>query len=718
MRPGWVQCPTRSLYRIWGVMTRDQEIVSNYDEYYNEAYYAWSPYYPLAERDLRFYLGDQWDEKEKQMLFEEGRNQFVFNLVRRNINLITGYQRQNRLSSVAVPIENSDQATADLRTQLLLYILQSSSGYEKISECFGGALKTGMNLATLWMDYRDDPVNGDLRIGREPYNGFICDPYFTQLDWSDCSYVIRRKYLTADQAASLLPGQEKEVFQLQKLGWSRDDKFTWLPYQRQPNGQDLIAFNEFYEQKWKNVPMLVDTETGEFTEWKGSEDSLRQFKDLYPQLKIVEKPTRYIEQHIILNDQYMRTEIDPYGLNEYPMVPFVGIWEPESDLWGLKLQSLIRCQIDPQKESNRRISQMSDLLDSQINSGWLADEDAVVNPRSLFQASQGKVVWRKKDSKPGAVEKIPPAQIPPSMFQLQELYAKNTMEILGINDAAFGATENAQESGIMYMLRQGAALTNLQDVFDNLRYSQRMLSKKILKMVQSWTPEKIQRITNQIPSDAFYDPDSNKYDIAIQEGMLTDTQKQMYFRQLVDLKQLGVPVSGDMLAKAAPIQGKTEFNEEIAAQEKAAAEQAQEQQKLQAQVMDTQSQLSQAKAISDVALAKERFTRAVANLGLEDERAAKAIDDRASAALDRVRAMKELSEMDDERLLRYFTIIHQMEEMGRRKEEQVKEEDVGIAQRGESPQQQQGMGNPLQATPVLEEASFREQINEPQLSEV
>ncbi len=689
-------------------------IVQDYDEYYVEAYYAWSPFYPLAERDLRFYLGDQWDEKEKRLLFEEGRNQFVFNRVRRNINLITGYQRKNRLSSVAIPVENSDQETADIRTQLLLYAMERAEGYRHISDAFGGALKTGFNLATVWMDYREDPVNGDLRIGREPYNGFITDPYFTDLSWSDCSYVIRRKYLAPDQAASLLPGMEKEVYALHKMGWSRDDKFTWLPYQRQPNGQDLIAFNEFYEQKWKKVPMLVDEETGEFTEWTGKEEGLRELVQLYPQLKVVQRPTRYIEKHIILNDEYMKTEINPYGLNEYPFVPFVAIWEPESDLWGLKMQSLIRCMIDPQREANRRRSQMIDMLDSQINSGWIAEEDSVVNPRSLFQASQGKVIWKKRD-KPNALEKVPPAQIPPSMFQLQELFDRDMMEIPGINDAAFGGTESAQESGVMFMLRQGAAIVNLQDIFDNLRFSQKQLSKKILKLIQKWTPEKIQRITNKVPGQEFYDPESTKYDVVVQEGVLTDTQKQMYFRQLVDLKQLGVPVSGKMLAEAAPIQGKTEFIKQIEQEEQQAAEQAKKEAELQAQIMHTQSQMAQAKSISDIALSKERFTRAVANVGLSDERAAAAVEDRASAALDRVRAMKELDSMDDDRLLKYLNIIRMMEQRSEVKEEEIKSDDIALAAKG------QELGDMLAGvSPSPSSGKMGGEIsqNQPQLTEV
>jgi len=687
-------------------MATDLDIIKDFDTLYNEAYYAWDPFFPEAERDLRFYLGDQWDEQEKRKLFQEGRNQFVFNRVRRNVNMVTGYQRKHRLSSVVAPIENSDQKTADQLSQLLLYTMNYGDGYRMISDCFGGALKTGWNLCSLWVDYRDDPINGDIKFNRETYNSFVLDPYFTKLDFSDCGYILRRKYLNVDHVASLLPGQEKEVHALYQMGWERDDKFTWLPYQRQPNGQQLMAYSEMYLQKWRNIPMLVDMETGETSEFDVDNNVVKKFLDTYPQLKVVETPRRYIEMHVILNDHVMRSEINPYDLAEYPFVPFTAIFEPESDQWGLKVQSLIRCMRDPQRESNRRRSQMIDLLDSQINSGWIATENSVVNPRSLFQSSQGKVIWRREDAPPGALEKIPPAQIPPSMFQLQELFDRDMMEIAGINDAAFGQTENAGESGVMMMLRQGAAIVNLQELFDNLRFSQKALSTKVLKLIQKWTPEKVKRIINEDPTQEFYNKEFTKYDVTVQEGILTDTQRQMYFRQLVDLRQLGAPVTGEMLAKSAPIQGKSEYIAELSKLEQQQSQSAQQQQQAQQQLLDSQRQLAQAKAVSDIALSKERFTRSVANMGLEDERASAAVANRADSALKRVKAMKELETIDDDRLLKYITIIRSMEEMNRVKEEQVKEDDVQISARVNEPQQTvPEVGSLLQELPINQEPS-------------
>lgn len=660
----------------------DRHIINTFDTLYNEAYYAWNPYYPEAELDLRYYLGDQWDNQEKQKLFQDGRSTFVFNHVRKIVDFITGYQRQHRASSIILPIEDKDQLASDQLTQLIAHVMMNSEGYRAISDAFSGAMKTGWNLLSIYVDYSDDPINGDIKFNRESYNSFVCDPYFMKQDFSDCNYILRRKYLSQEMVNSMLPGMEKEIADIHKFGWDRDDKFTWLPYQRQPSGMELMAYNEMYQLQYQNVWYIVNQETGEFRKWPGPEDLLDQYLAQFPEITKMKKSEAYIEMTIIVNDQVMKTVVNPYGLNEYPFVPFFCLFEPESDQWDLKVQSKIRAIRDPQKESNRRRSQMVDILDSQINSGWIATEDSVVNPSSLFQSSQGRVIWRKMGAEPGALEKIQPAQVPGSIFQLQELFDRDINQIAGVNDAAFGEIQSANESGVMQMIRQGSSIANLQEIMDNLRYSQKALTKKVVKLIQQWTPQKIQRIINAEPAQELFDPDLSKYDISIQEGIQTDTQKQMYFRQLVDLKQIGAPVTGEMLAKAAPIQGKTEYIQQIEQMEQQQAQQAQQMQQLQMRQLQSVEQMQQAKAISDVALGKERFTRAVANTSLSDERAAAAVEDRSDAALNRVKAIQEMQTIEDDRFIKYLQIIRMMEDMSRKEENEIKKDDLAVAQQG------------------------------------
>jgi hypothetical protein len=647
-----------------------QEIRANFDDAYNKAYYAWNDFYPFADRDLRMYLGDQWDEAEKKELFQQGRSTFVYNLIRPKINMVSGYQKKHRHSSVVVPNESEDTQAADQLTKLLLYIFQFGDGYECVSECFRGSLISGWNLLSLWKDYREDPLNGDIRFGRIPYNGFICDPYFSKRDFSDAGYILRRNYISLEQAKSLLPGDDKELDLLYRIGWERDDKFTWLPYQQQPNGQKMMAYNEFWEQGWEKKKYIYNVLTGDSFPYMGEDSDYFLYAD--PNMELVERMEPYVEQHIIINNEHLKTEKNPYGLNEYPFVPFFCIFEPESSDYVLKVQSLVRVMVDPQREANRRRSQMIDIVESQINSGWIAEEDSCVNPRALYKTSQGQVIWKKKGVEQGALERLQPSQVPPSFFQLTEIHDRDMGTVANITEELLGQADSEQDSGLKVMLRQGAALVGLQDVFDNLRFAQETVSKKCLKMVQEWSPEKLQRILGEPPVDKIKDKQTIKFDISVQEGVLTDTQQHMFFRQLIALKELGEPIPPGLLARAAPLQGKTEYmkamDEWTKQQQEAQAKVAQvEMQKLQ-----SQTELFKSQSIANIGSAKERFTRAVANLGLEDERAAKAVDDRSDAVLKRAQAMKQLESMDDDRIVKLLDMFLRLEEANRVDEEKIK----------------------------------------------
>lgn len=661
-------------------MVRQNNVCKDFDEYYNEAFRAWDPFISEAQTDLDFYLGNQYTSAQRAELNSEGRSALVFNRIQRIINMLTGYQRKHRLSSIITPIESSDQKTSDQLSQLLLYAMQYGNGYQTISDCFGGALKTGFNLMSVWMDYTNDPVNGDICFGRESFKNFLCDPYFTKLDFSDCSYILRRKYLSEDQTVALVPKHKKEIRELAQYGWERDKQFTWLPYQRIWNGQNMMAYNEIWTQGWKASDVLVDTETGEFIDWdKGTKEKFQELQLIYPQLELIKKQKPYVTRKIIINGEFIEEEDNPDSLDEYPFAPFVAIFEPESDNWALRLQSKVRALRDPQLEANTRRNQMVDIIRSQTNTGWVATEGAVVNKESLFQSGQGKVIWRSADAQPGALERLQPAQIPPSMFQLTQLYDQDIMEIAGINDAAFGQSDSAQESGVLALMRQSAALVNSQDLFDNLRFSQKFISQKVTKLIQTWTPAKVQRIIKQEPTEEFYSKNFSKYDCVIQEGLLTDTQRQLFFRQLVDLKALGEPIPPMVLTKAAPLQGKSELIAEIEAYQKQQQEAAQKQAQDQEQFLQTQADYNKAKSISELANAKEHFTRSVANLGLEDERASSAVEDRANATLLRAKAIKELQSLDDDRLIKWLSIIQAMEASSKQKEDEIKQDDVALA---------------------------------------
>ena len=139
-----------------------------------------------------------------------------------------------------------------------------------------------------------------------------------------------------------------------------------------------------------------------------------------------------------------------------------------------------------------------------------------------------------------------------------------------------------------------------------------MVSEKAVKMIQAnYTPEKIRLITKKDPTPEFYSGSFSRYDIVVAEGILTDTQRQTQFAQLVALKQMGIlPPEGDrLIIKNSGLHDKKELQQAVEATQKqqAAMAQAQQQQAMEQQAVVTHS--LNAKAESDQALAAERIAK-------------------------------------------------------------------------------------------------------------
>lgn len=631
----------------------DRNIYNEFTDTYNECYGITNSFYIEAQRDLNFFLGKQWSDDELRMLHAEGRSAYTFNKTMRVINMITGYQRKHRLASVAAPVEDSDQKTSDQLTKLQLHVMQLE-GYECISNAFSGALKTGINFIEIWKDYREDPIDGDIRYTRVPYNGILIDPYFTKLDLSDCNYILRRNFMSRFQASSIIPDAAELIMELPK--YSPDSKFTYMAQNSTDIPEDLLAVDEFWKCGYRQMIMVLDPMTGQSGEIEPDPEAIMYIMQAVPGAQIIPFYKKYVERTLLIGKEVVSMEMNPEGIEVFPFVPFVAEFEPESDLFSMRWQSAIRRIRDPQMESNKRRSQMTDILESSINSGYIAKEDSVVNPRSLFQSGQGKVTWIKGDYQLTDVQPRPSAQIPPSMFQLQQLYDQDMLDILGVNQELLGAASD-DDPGITVKLRQGAGLITLQNYFDRLSVSQKCLGNLTLKFLQQWSPNKVMRIIGEQPTQEFYSKDFGKYDCVVQEGMLTDTQRAMFFYQLIKLKELGEPIPPMLLTKAAPIQGKSDLYKEIQEYSEQQSKLAQEQQQIAEEDRKATLDFTKSQTEYSLAGAEERQTRALSNIGLLSKNLSEADENEGNAVLDRAKAIKELESMDISSIERLLNII-------------------------------------------------------------
>lgn len=661
-----------------------QDIVKEFGENYERAYQQLNTYYAEAYRDLSYSLGNQWSLEEISYLNNQRRSSFTYNMVRRLVNLIEGVQREGRLATKISPIEDASEPTAELMTDVMQYIMTSGMGYEKISQAFRDSLVTGISWICPYLDYRADPVNGDVKFNITNWNDSIWDPFFFEKDMSDCSFWARRKYLDRTTVISLLPDQEDRINAL-PYG-NRDDKFTYMSFARNWGMQKLLNYTEYWRRKWEVRDVLVDMESGETTEWKGPRDRLQFIQALHPNLKIIRKPVRSVELGIIVEGELLYYGKDPWGLDDYPCVPiFGGDYAPTYDLYTWKLQGIVRYIRDPQTELNKRISRHVDLLDSQLNSGWIAKTGAVTNTSSLFKSGNGQVVFIRPDANMEDVQRIMPPDIPQGQMLLTEMFNEIIPNILGINPEMLGMPENekVETAAILAKMRQAAGLISLRGVFDNLAESQKILGQKVMKMMQvNYSPEKVRLITKKEVTPEFYSKQFARYDVIVEEGLLTNTQKQTEFMQLATLKQMGMPIPDSLIVQKSSLHCRPELNEILDAQAKQEQEAMQRRMEIEDQQLAMTTEGIEAKAKSDQALAMERMNKIHLDEAISAERVQRSEEESTAALLNMAKLLKELEGMDLAPLMSKLEMLKSVNDMEHQHHErQMAEHDINLRHR-------------------------------------
>jgi hypothetical protein len=626
-----------------------KDILGRMEATYAQAVTINLSYWSDADLDFRFYSGDQtvfssyWNNVPGTM-----KRTFTFNRIKRIVNMVSGNQRKNRKQTICVPVENGDQVTADQFSKIISQIHNTEYVLETISDCFQDSLVSGLSFLQIWNDFRGDPISGDIRVSKCDYNSFIIDPYFRNPDLSDCNFIWKRSYLSKREILSLCPFATDEIAGLYSEDL-RDGKFNFMPETYQYAMKNLLTYDEYYYRDYREQMMLIDKQTGEVQEWKGQDDErLKMFLNTYPTITMIKQQVSTVKLALVAQGKVLYDGPQPLGLDSYPFIPVLAYYNPQIPYFPYRLQGVVRGLRDAQYLFSRRKVIELDILESQINSGWIYKEDALVNPADVFNLSgQGKGLCLKESAQMTDVQQIQSPVIPPTTLQVSELLAKEMSDISGVSEELLGTPTN-DVAGLLAMVRQNNSLVTLQTLFDQLDRSQRQLGKLMIDVIQAnYAPGKIKKILGgQEPSPQFYNKAFGKYNAHVEEAVLTQTQKQLQFAQMIQLKEMGVAVPDDVLLDCCVVQNKEELMKSIQQQQQQKQQMEQKSAELQMMQLQSQIKLAESQATANEGLGIERLSRVKENEALAEERKAQAVKDEDSALLDLVKAMKEIEGID------------------------------------------------------------------------
>lgn len=620
------------------------------DAFYQANYPGNSSLWMQGAIDKRFKVGDQslYSAATGQNNYLQAYR-FFFNLVRRHINMICGYQRKNRKSTITMPVKDDGDPLADDYNKVMRYCEDRDGFQEYLSQAFEGSCDTGMTLLHLYPDYTLDPISGDLFTDSVQYNNFLIDQYFRKQDLSDCNGIWRRRWTSKAGAKALLPGYAKEIDKM-KPGGMKDGRFPLQAELLNLPLNQLFTYDEYYYRTTREGTIILDPKTGEAVEWdedeNDPEDMMERTLAAQPWLitKKVQIPT--VKLCISLSGKMVYHGKNLLGIDEYPFVPSLCYHEPDIQSYAWRCMGVIRNLRDPQFLYNMRKVIELQILQSQINSGWIYPVDAVTDPKAFRQTGEGYLIPLKAGHLPNEIQRIEAAAIPQSLLELSQSLAEDITKISGVNEELLGSATD-DKAGILSMLRQGAGLTTLQTIFDKLDYTQRLYGKIRLQAIRkNFSKGKIRNILGHDADPRFFTSHSQKYGIAVEEGNYSTTQKQMELQQLLHFRELGIPVANKSILRAAFISNKSQVEEDMAEEQQQQQQMQQAQAQQQAKIDDSKMMMEYAKSRSELAREKELMASAQEKYAKIQDIEASAEHKRGQADLDMVKTMIELEDMD------------------------------------------------------------------------
>ncbi len=570
-------------------------------------------------------------------------NQYYFNLIQQPINMVTGYERQHRKSINYVPSEGADPRTTDQYTRIITHVSNTEGIYEQRSKAKELASIAGMCLVQPYLDYTaDDQAQGSLKLKIWEYNSFLVDPYFRNPDMSDAQFVWCQEYISKNEAENRFPDK---MAQVRPMSGNPQSSFYFLPENYNMSRNDLMVVSYIW-YKWKTKKKrLYSRKRQQFFDFAGGDSQMESILYHIDDMEEVTVEVPCWKLAVVLNDQMMFQGENPLGFQKCPFVPYFWNYEPHVNYADLRVRSLIRTMRDPQFLYNYKVITNNDITAATINAGWKRKIGAVANEDNLKKTGQGWDVIINEGYTMEDVQKIIPSGVPESDLALAEQMADLIYKTSGINIENWSAQEDKQTSTLTVLLKQAANLMVFQKYFDQWDYADKLVGDLMLQVVlNNWNDKKVEMLIGEDPSPFFYSRIFAKYQVIVEEGILTPTQKNFQAQQMLEINdRFGreiIPPS--MIIKDMNIQGKSEIMAYLQQQEQAAQATQQEEMTIKHAFEDAKLKELYSKATSNLATARERHGRAEANIGLFEERLSEITQNRAMATKAKMESLEKL----------------------------------------------------------------------------
>lgn len=549
----------------------DEEIVREVVSLYQEWISLEQSSREKAFESEEFYKGKQWDDFQKGELDRKARAALTINKIERNIDELAGHQRQQRTDIHYLPVEDSDQAGADIANIIAQQISYQCDFKREESAVFEDAAITGRGIYNMYVDFSED-LQGEVVIERYPWADVVFGPH-EKNSLKDCEGLIKRKKISLAKVKQLWSDKAESVEAdftsymdpndpaSNRLHDSAGDAYAYTDNWKSPAivgnyalidiARKEICVLECWRKEYLEVPVVVYANSSFYFNaygWKKADlDSVKSL----PGFNIVpRKITTYritkIAGNVLLSDE-ARADLPRQC---YWTIP-VYAKKRGNDFWGK-----VEPAKDPQREINKRHSQAVDIGNKMCAYNWFYDDqtfaegeankfkDNATSPGSVFKVLD-------VNHKPVASEGV---KFPSEIVQLLQLGDSELREMMNITVDPPGANTSAAEM----LRRTKERLTSNEYLFDNLSAAKIEIGRRLLSVIKKYYPaqrilriikaanskspvkigsEDFSNITEERVKDIIEATDWERLDVIVTESDESPSMRMATYAMLTDMQK-------------------------------------------------------------------------------------------------------------------------------------------------------------------------------------
>lgn len=428
--------------------------------------------------DLRFMVGDQWEDYVRQRREAARKPVLTVNRLPAFVAQVVGARRMNETVIKILPADGGNKSTARVREDLMRAIQKESRAELAYDKALENQVECGIGNFKIEIDYDSDEVF-DQSIGILPINdalSTVWDRMATDPTGKNAGHVFDVDTLDKNEFKRRWPWATPADIvvdvtlrgDLRMNGWIAIDDVRVVKYWRMRTRKRTIALLE--DQRVVDITDLTDTAHPSYDPGKAAEllGSIQTRGDGSPIMREVNKP--YAEMYICSGLDVLE---GPYRL-DISRVPVFRVpgWEVTIGEWKHRW-GLIRFMKDPQRLHNFWRSTIAEKLMQTPRATWMASQSSVAGREEQWRQSHLSddplLVWN--DESGNKPERVPPAMLEPALIQQAEFTSQDLKDVSNIHEANLGMPSN-EVSGAAINARQRVSDTGTVIYHDNLTLAQ------------------------------------------------------------------------------------------------------------------------------------------------------------------------------------------------------------------------------------------------------